>query len=170
MRVSAFLLKSPLRLLLAALFVLVLGVSAGFSADDWVHSAPLKPPAPAPNVDAADPPAKPVAKAEKPVKSPGMTRDGKLKFYDFYLKGDRVCTQCAAQWIDSRRVAFTNKAGEYSVVEAKEIIGFDKHPLGRKLLLHSIHNIGPSGPTIAPYAFNDYKDYTCKYCDSFSSY
>lgn len=101
-----------------------------------------------------------------PVQAAETGEDGeKIRYYDFYLTGDRQCKKCAPRWINSKQVELTNQAGDVAVVTAKEIIGYDNHPILRRILRHSIQNQGIAGPIIMPYAFDDYKDYTCKYCD-----
>lgn len=89
----------------------------------------------------------------------------KIKYYDLYLTNNRVCKKCTWEWIDARRVQISNRQGQSAIVEGSEILAYDNHPFLRKVFVKGVHGVGLPGPVIVPYAFDDYKDYVCKYCD-----
>jgi hypothetical protein len=89
----------------------------------------------------------------------------KAIYRDFYLKGDRICKRCTGEWADKHHVRLTNREGHTTIVPSREIIGVDLHPAGRKLFRKSLHGTGLAAKVIVPYAFDDYKDFVCKYCD-----
>lgn len=90
---------------------------------------------------------------------------GGLKYYDLYLTGNRMCKQCTWRWVDARHVEISNRQGQAAVIEGAEILGYDKHPIARRVFLKGVHGIGLPGPVVVPYAFDDYQEYVCKYCD-----
>lgn len=98
----------------------------------------------------------------------------KTRFLDIYLMNDRVCRSCTWEWVTTenprgekqKQVKLTNREGHEVIVKPQEIIGADIHPILRKLTLKSLNGIGLPGSIIAPEAFEDANDYTCKYCDA----
>ncbi|HEY9688125.1 MAG TPA: hypothetical protein V6C52_14215 [Coleofasciculaceae cyanobacterium] len=97
-----------------------------------------------------------------------MAETGNKKaYYDIYLTEDRVCEACTGQWINNHQVALTNRQGERAIVESKEIIGVDNHPLVRKLFSKSLHETGLAAKVIVPDAFDDWEQFVCKYCKEF---
>jgi hypothetical protein len=97
-----------------------------------------------------------------------MAETGNKKvYYDIYLTEDRVCEACTGQWINDHQVALTNRQGERAIVESKEILGVDTHPLVRKLFSKSLHETGLAAKVIVPYAFDDWEQFICKYCKEF---
>lgn len=95
----------------------------------------------------------------------GTEESPKPLYLDFYLTENRICKACTGFWTHDRQVALENRQGHRTVVDPEEIIGVDRHPLGRRLLRKSLHGIGLPAKVIVPYAFDDYKDFVCKYCD-----
>ncbi len=89
----------------------------------------------------------------------------KLAYHDVYLLDNQVCRKCSGAWINAGQVELTNRQGDRTIVYARDILGVDTHPVFRKILIHSIQNVGLAGPEIAPYAFANWDKYACKYCD-----
>lgn len=83
--------------------------------------------------------------------------------YDIHLTEGRICRQCLAQFTENGRIRLIDKIGRQTVVDTDTIIGINRYPLLRRLLLHSARNIGNSGPVIVPYAFENAQDYLYKY-------
>lgn len=98
--------------------------------------------------------------------TPAHTESGQSPIYiDFHLTEHRICKQCSGQWTADQRILLTNRQGQRTVVHPREILGVDRHPVGRRLFRNSLHGIGLPAKIIVPYAFDDYRDYVCKYCD-----
>jgi len=105
----------------------------------------------------------------------------KYEYKDIYLTENRVCKACRLEWLDPVRdkadisravgnksaVKLINRAGQASIVLAKEVLGIDRHPILRKAMLHSLRGVGLPGEVLVPSAFDDGNDFVCKYCDSF---
>lgn len=89
------------------------------------------------------------------------------EFKDIYLTENRVCKACRWEIADDYHTRLTNRNGERIVVKNNEVLGMDRHPVWRKLIDKSLHGIGLPGPVIVPSAFEDGRDYACKYCDTF---
>jgi hypothetical protein len=86
-------------------------------------------------------------------------------YHDIYLTENRVCRKCTATRISPEQVQLINRQGERITVPINTILGVDRHPVVRKLLVRSLHGVGNPGPEIVPYAFEDWNEYVCKYCD-----
>lgn len=96
----------------------------------------------------------------------GLVMAGEKELYrDIYLTGNRVCKACTAQRLGKLKVALTNREGASSVVDVRDIVGVDTHPLGRRLFRKSLHGIGLPAKIVVPDAFDDGRDFYCKYCD-----
>jgi hypothetical protein len=95
----------------------------------------------------------------------GCPRVMAAEFKDVYLTENRVCKACRWEQVDGERVRLTNRSGDRVLVKQKEILGVDRHPVWRKLIYNSLHGIGLPGPVIVPNAFEDGRDYACKYCE-----
>jgi len=91
-------------------------------------------------------------------------RDSAKKYYDVYLTDGEICKKCRTEKMDGDHIRLTNAQGAWTILPMKRFIGIDYHPSVRKLLNHSLHNIGPKGPEIVPYAFENMNDYVCRYC------
>jgi hypothetical protein len=89
----------------------------------------------------------------------------KHRYRDIYLTEDRVCKACRWELLAQGQVRLTNRQGVSSIVAAREIIGVDQHPWGRRLFLKGLYGTGLAGKVIVPYAFEDGQDFVCKYCD-----
>lgn len=92
----------------------------------------------------------------------------KIKFHDWYLTEERVCKACHARWINNHQISLVNREGLRAVVESGEVLGVDNHPVVRKLLYHSATHQGLAGKVLVPSAFDDWRDFVCKYdeeCD-----
>ena len=96
-----------------------------------------------------------------------VEKPAKVEYKDIYLTNNRVCKACRWEWVDKKHVRLINRAGKFSDLSAKEVIGMDRHPIIRRAYLHTLYGIGLPGPIIVPAAFADGNDYVCKYCDSF---
>ena len=84
--------------------------------------------------------------------------------YDIYLTRDRVCRRCVGEALNATDVRLTNERGWRTVVSRQEVLGVDAHPRIRRLLFRSLHNIGPAGTALVPYAFENAQDFLCKFC------
>lgn len=91
----------------------------------------------------------------------------KTRYYDIYLTDNRICEACTGQWVARDRVALTNRQGERAIVNVREILGVDNHPIARRLLKKSLHGTGLAAKVIVPYAFDDWEQFVCKYCEQF---
>ncbi|WP_373533216.1 hypothetical protein [Vampirovibrio sp.] len=87
------------------------------------------------------------------------------KYQDVYLNDNRVCKACRLEVVNPDSVRLTNREGHRVLVKPKDILGIDQHPVWRKLIFSSLHGIGLPGPVIVPNAFEDGRDYACKYCE-----
>ena len=96
----------------------------------------------------------------------GCSRVMAAEFTDIYLTENRVCKACRWENEDGQRVRLTNRNGDRVLVKQKEILGVDRHPVWRKLIYNSLHGIGLPGPVIVPNAFEDGREYACKYCEA----
>jgi len=94
--------------------------------------------------------------------------DTKVEYKDIYLYQNRVCKACRVEIVNKTTVRLVNRAGQASIVPAKQLIGMDRHPIFRKLYIHSLYGVGLPGPVLVPAAFEDGNDYVCKYCDMFN--
>jgi hypothetical protein len=91
--------------------------------------------------------------------------DESVRYRDINLTEERVCKACLWKLLPNGQVRLTNRQGESSVVKGKEIIGVDTHPWARKLMVKGLHGTGLAGKAIVPFAFEDGRDFVCKYCD-----
>ncbi len=86
-------------------------------------------------------------------------------YRDIYLTEERICRSCSGRWIDDKRLELANRQGEKAIIASKDIIGIDKHPVARRILTRSLHGIGLSAKIVVPYAFEDWEEFVCKYCN-----
>ena len=79
----------------------------------------------------------------------------KIRYYDIYLTGNRLCKQCVWRVIDRTHVELvSSRTGERGIYSPAEILGVTAHPVLRKLFYKSIHGVGLSGQINAPEAFD----------------
>lgn len=95
----------------------------------------------------------------------GVVKADETKYQDIYLTEERVCKACTWTLLPKGQVQLSNRLGKSSIVAAKEIIGVDEHPFGRKIMLKSLNGIGLPAKVVVPFAFKDGQDFVCKYCD-----
>ena len=86
-------------------------------------------------------------------------------YHDILLTENRVCKTCRWEVADDRHVRLINRNGDRIVVENQEVLGVDDHPFWRKAIYKSVHGIGLPGPIIVPSAFDEGRDFVCKYCN-----
>lgn len=89
----------------------------------------------------------------------------KKQYKDIYLSENRVCRSCTWQWTEKKQVMLINRAGQATLVNPKEILGMDTHPIVRKLLIKSLHGVNEAGPVIVPAAFDNANEIWCNNCD-----
>ena len=98
------------------------------------------------------------------VSAEAKAHDSRKRYYDVFLTDGEICKKCRTEKLDDDHIRLTNEQGAWVILPMKRFIGIDYHPAVRKLLNHSLHNIGPKGPEIVPYAFENMNDYVCRYC------
>lgn len=91
--------------------------------------------------------------------------DEKAEYKDIYLTENRVCKACRWEIADDYHTRLINRNGDRIVVKNMEVLGMDRHPVWRKAIYKSLHGIGLPGPVIVPSAFENGRDFACKYCD-----
>lgn len=89
----------------------------------------------------------------------------KYEYKDIYLTENRVCKSCRWEIADDYHTRLINRDGERIVVRNKDVLGMDRNPFWRKAIYKSLHGIGLPGPVIVPSAFENGRDFVCKYCD-----
>lgn len=89
----------------------------------------------------------------------------KQEYKDIYLTENRVCKACRWEIADDYHTRLVNRQGDRIVVKNMEVLGMDRHPVWRKAIYKSLHGIGLPGPVIVPSAFENGRDFVCKYCD-----
>ncbi len=87
------------------------------------------------------------------------------EYKDIYLTENRVCKACRWEAVDARSIRLTNRRGDRIVVHPGEVLGMDRHPVWRKLIHKSLSGVGLPGKIIVPGAFEDGRDFACKYCE-----
>lgn len=69
---------------------------------------------------------------------------------DIYLTEGRVCKKCVGRWLNGSQVELVNRQGLRGVYRSDEIVGVDRHPIARKLLMKSIYGQGLPGRVLFP--------------------
>ncbi|WP_303674670.1 hypothetical protein [Vampirovibrio chlorellavorus] len=87
------------------------------------------------------------------------------EYKDIYLTENRVCKACRWEAVDNQSIRLTNRNGDRIVVHPGEVLGMDRHPVWRKMIYKSLVGVGLPGKIIVPGAFEDGRDFACKYCD-----
>lgn len=95
----------------------------------------------------------------------GLPVANAAEYKDIYLTENRVCKACRWEILDESHARLTNRNGDRIVVKSGELLGMDRHPVWRKLIYNSLHGIGLPGPVIAPNAFENGREFACKYCE-----
>lgn len=95
--------------------------------------------------------------------------DDDVKSYQYQtlvLTDNRICKACRVEPVDAEHVQLIDPAGNRITICTKEILGVDRHPFWRKTLSYMAHGVGLPGMLIVPGAFQNAKEYVCKYCDA----